>query len=85
MDVGHGQQYDRPVQAVDLKPEVPPTQNPLAPVAYPQSQLGGGHQDNRYSPGPFEMGGCLDRQPSSYPVPVPEVLSHPCHFGGEGG
>lgn len=29
MDVGQGQQYDRPVQAVDLKPQVPPTQNPL--------------------------------------------------------
>lgn len=36
MDVGQRQQYDRPVQAVDLKPQVPPTQNPPDPVAYPQ-------------------------------------------------
>lgn len=86
MDVGQGQQYDRPVQAVDLKPGVPPTQNPPAQVAYPHSQLGGGHQDNRYSPGPFEIGGCLDHQPSSFYVPVPEVPSYPCHFGvKEGG
>lgn len=85
MDVGQRQQYDRPVQAVDLKPQVPPTQNPPDPVAYPQFQLSGGHRDNRYSPGPFEMGGCLDRQPGSYPVPVPDVPSHPCHFGGEEG
>lgn len=82
-DVGQGQQYDRPVQAVDLKPQVPPTQNPIVPDA--QSQLGGGHLDDRYSPGPFVMGGCSDHRPSSYPVPVPEVPSQPCHFGGEGG
>lgn len=82
-DVGQGQQYDRPVQAVDLKPQVPPTQNPTFPDA--QSQLSGGHQDDRYSPGPFVMGGCSDYRPSSYPVPVPEVPSQPCHFGGEGG
>lgn len=31
------------------------------------------------------MGGCLDHRPSSYPVPVPEVPSQPCHFGGDGG
>lgn len=60
MDVGQRQQYDRPVQAVDLKPQVPPTQNLPVPVAYPQSQLGGVHRDSRYSTGAFEMGGCLD-------------------------
>lgn len=47
MDVGQRQQYDRPVQVVDLKPQVPPTQNPPDPVAYPQFQLSGGHRDNR--------------------------------------